>query len=195
MKAVMDWALTLFGITIAIWFIVYVIKVFFGTETYPKELKIALICAMATMLTILGSVKTAQYTNDANAKQQRAADVRKIKQGYYNSFLEALSVKYAQMGMTGKPLAGNDSEFRNANEKFCIEVNRLPLYASQEVVELVNKVASGQVANPEFSKFFELIREDLCTDVYEPFKNLPTIHIQFPNPPVKIGKETCQEMP
>src|SRR5690554_1478819 len=88
-----------------------------------------------------------------DSRLQRNAEARKIKQDYYHMFLEALSIKFSHI---------NSMETEDgilANRKFCVEVNRLPLYASQEVVEFVSQFAGGGKA-PEFTALYEVIRQD-----------------------------------
>jgi hypothetical protein len=110
----------------------------------------------------------------SDAKLQRGAEARKIKQDYYHMFLDAVSTKFSYQ---------NNMESENAvraNQKFCIEFNRLPLYASQEVVEFVNDFAAGGKA-PNFAELYDLIRKDLCSDKYESFQNLSKFNFQIPN--------------
>ncbi len=108
-----------------------------------------------------------------DSKLQRNAEARKIKQDYYHMFLEAVSIKFSHL---------NDMETEEAilaNRKFCIEVNRLPLYASQEVVEFVSQFAGGGKA-PEFTDLYQVIRKDLCSDTYNDFDSLAQFYFQIP---------------
>ena len=92
----------------------------------------------------------------------------------FNYFLEALSVKFSHINnMTTK-------EAIEANKTFCIENNRLPLYASQDIVEMINLFAKGGKP-PEFTELYELVRKDLCSDSYHEFIKLKQIHFQIPN--------------
>ncbi|WP_152028170.1 hypothetical protein [Stutzerimonas stutzeri] len=104
---------------------------------------------------------------------QRNAEARKIKQDYYHMFLEAVSIKFSHINS----MDTEDSIL--ANRKFCIEFNRLPLYASQEVVEFVSRSAGGGKA-PNFTALYEVIRNDLCSDTYNEFNNLSQFHFQIP---------------
>lgn len=111
----------------------------------------------------------------SDAKLQRNAEARKIKQDYYHMFLEALSIKLSDISTM-------DTENAIiANQRFCIEVNRLPLYASQEVVEFVSEFASGRGKSPEFKALYEVIRKDLCSDTYDNFENLSQFYFQIPS--------------
>jgi len=111
-----------------------------------------------------------------DSKLQRNAEAIKIKQDYYHTFLEALSIKFSHLNSVVT------EEAILANQKFCIEINRLPLYASQEVVEFVNNFAGGGNA-PDFKDLYTLIRKDLCSDTYDSFQSLSQIHFQIPNKP------------
>ena len=116
----------------------------------------------------------------SDAKLQRNAEARKIKQDYYHMFLEAVSIKFSHLNKM-------DSEDAIlANQRFCIEVNRLPLYASQKVVEFVSEFAGGGKA-PEFTALYEVIRQDLCSDTYDNFENLSQFYFQVPEE-LKVSK-------
>lgn len=108
-----------------------------------------------------------------DSRLQRNAEARKIKQDYYHMFLEAVSIKFSHINSMGT------EDGILANRKFCIEVNRLPLYASQEVVEFVSRFAGGGKA-PDFTELYEVIRKDLCSDTYDEFKNLSQFYFQIP---------------
>ena len=109
-----------------------------------------------------------------DSRLQRNAEARKIKQDYYHMFLEAVSVKFSHINS----METDDGIL--ANRKFCIEVNRLPLYASQEVVEFVSQFAGGGTP-PNFTALYEVIREDLCSDTYDKFNNLSQFYFQIPS--------------
>ena len=108
-----------------------------------------------------------------DSRLQRNAEARKIKQDYYHMFLEALSIKFSYISS----METEDGIL--ANRKFCIEVNRLPLYASQEVVELVSQFA-GDGKGLGFTALYEVIRNDLCSDTYDEFNNLSQFNFQIP---------------
>lgn len=160
----------LFSITI----IFFSLRIIATTDQFSDNVVIAFIGALAAFFTIIGSIYVAQNTANSNAKQQRDMEVRKLKQEYYHVFLEAMYLKFSNI----KNMDCNETV--EANKRFCIEVNRLPLYASQEVVESINDFAGGG-APPEFSILYELIRKDLCSSTYEQFRNLKKIYFQIPN--------------
>lgn len=108
-----------------------------------------------------------------DSRLQRNAEARKIKQDYYHMFLEAVSIKLSHINRM------ETEEGILANRKYCVEVNRLPLYASQEVVDFVSQSAGGDKA-PEFTALYEIIRKDLCSDTYDEFNNLSQFYFQIP---------------
>lgn len=112
-----------------------------------------------------------RYLSDT--KLQKNSEARKIKQDYYHIFLESLSVKLSHLNKM------HTEDAILANRKFCIEFNRLPLYASQEVVEFLSKNTKDTKAL-EFTELYELIRKDLCSDTYDDFENLLSFPFQIP---------------
>lgn len=146
------------------------------TDCISDNVIIAIIGAITAATTIIGSVFVAQLTASHEAEKQRQIEARNLKREFYNRFLELFSKNMASMN------SGSQEDLK-VNQEFCIEVNRLPLYASQEVVELVNHVASGNAkpGEADFNKLFSAIREDLCSDDYKEFNNLKTINFQIPN--------------
>jgi hypothetical protein len=142
----------------------------------------ALIAAAAGSISIVASVALAAHSAAESAKQKRQQEAREVRRQYFHQFLEVMSRKFAL------DRAGQDSvERQQATSEFCIEVNRLPLYASQNLVEMISRVASGNDPNPDFSKLYSAIRKDLCDDSFEPFENLAEFHFQVPNPPQGRG--------
>jgi len=135
---------------------------------------IAIIGAITASITIIGSVFVAKTTGFYEGQKQRQIETRNLKREFYNQFIEVFT---RNMSINNNP---------EINQNFCIEVNRLPMYASQEVVEFVNEIASKKNAateaetdKAEFAKLFSLIRADLCSDDYKEFTDLKTIYFQF----------------
>jgi hypothetical protein len=190
---IINWVLLILGIAIAIWFLLLLFKVFFVRETYPKEIEIALIGAAATMLTILGAVKTTQDTNASNAALQRAAEVRTIKQQYYTGFFEAFWKK----GIATQMSPNNEQAVIEASTLFSIELGRLPLYASQDFVEFVNrtmKTPNAAAANG-MAKMYELMRADLVCDDYSAFTDLELDTVWLPNSIDSSGQQDESTVP
>ncbi len=191
MTDVIDWGLLILAITIAVWFVILLFKVFFVDKTNPKEIKIALIGVAATVVTILGAVKTAQDTNASNAALQRAAEVRKIKQQYYNAYWEAFWKKHACLNTTP-----NDKQAQlQADLALCMEAGRLPLYASQAFTELVGRTMqnTNEAAKVTIAQMYEVMRDDLASDDYARFKHLKFDYIMFPLPLKSRGVDCTAE--
>lgn len=182
MTKLMQWGsiLLIACVLISLVFIVYslvliVYQYVTVTPELPNNVVVALVGAIAATITIVGSFTVALLTSAATAKQQRNAESRKIKQEYYNVFLESMSKKLSYTNNQ------TSDDAIKVNQEFCTEVNRLPLYASQRVVEHVANLASGGPDNRDFSLLYSLIREDLCNDNYEKFKKLSGFPFQIPN--------------
>jgi len=146
----------------------------------PDSVIVAQIGAMAVVVTVLGSVLVALRTHASIAKQQRAAEVRKTKQQYYNAFFEAFFRKHLSLSVTP-----NNAEARlEADTALCAEAGRLPLYASQEFTELIGKSMEGpkEAAEVTTAKMYQLMREDLVTDDYKAFKDLKFPRMMLPGP-------------
>ncbi len=92
------------------------------------------------------------FSYNNNAKNQRKLYMLQVKREYYNKFIEVLMRKLFYRNY-------ECIESIRANEDFCIEVNRLPLYASKEVIDYVNKIYNGEERSP--IHLLLLIRKDL----------------------------------
>jgi hypothetical protein len=187
MTDVVDWGLLILAIAIASWFVILLFKVFFADKNYPKEIKVALIGAAATVLTILGAVKTTQDTNASSAALQRAAEVRKIKQQYYSGFFEAEWKKKA----VARAMPENKQAMMEATHNFGLELARLPMYASQAFIEAVYSDAKGERPMTA-TDYYELMREDLCSDGYKPFRNLTLDTLFYPDPIDAKGQQRAE---
>lgn len=178
MRDVIDWGLLILAFAIVAWFVILLFKVFFADKTYPKEIKIALIGAAATVLTILGAVKTTRDTNASNAALQRAAEVSRIKQQYYTGFFEAFWKKNIVSHTEPK----NHTAQMEAAYNLSIEYGRLPLYASQDFVEFVCRAVKNPNDVAGLARMYELMRDDLVSDKYSTFKNLKLDTVLLPDP-------------
>lgn len=143
------------------------------------SITIALIAALSAIISIIGSLFVSKQQASDNSRQQRALKIRETKQLFYNQFIEATVLKLANMYKVGS------QEYKDADTKFCMERNRLPLYASQEIVEFVEKVASSAYQNKyeatfDFKTLYELIRKDLLNDELKEFKNLESLSVTLP---------------
>lgn len=128
---------------------------------------VAIIGAITAILSILGSV----FITKLSAKQQKASEIRTLKQEWYNRFLEAFAEKMSYAN-NGTPLP------KNVNAKFCLEFNRLPLYASEEVLNLANSIVENP--NQPIFSLYSAIRKDLCNSKYNDFKSVSKFYFQVP---------------
>jgi hypothetical protein len=145
--------------------------------TYSDPIIISLIGSLTAIATVFSSI----YLNSENARQQRASEVRKMKQDYYHKFKESFLLRLTYI--TNQ----NSKEFIEADKTFCIERNRLPLYASQEIIEYVDKVASGKLQNADFKTLFEIMRMDLKNEQFDEFKNLKELSVTLPAQATRLG--------
>ena len=152
-------------------FLIYAVKANKSVSaTFNDTIIIALIGALTAFATVFSSI----YLNTQNAKQQRAVEVRKMKQEFYHKLNEAMLLKLTFLNNQGS------KEFFEADLNLCKEKNRLPLYASQEVVEFFEQLANENSPNSDFKTFFEMIRKDLINEDLEKFKDLHKLSFTFP---------------
>lgn len=144
---------------------------------------ISLIGALTAIITVIGSVYVNQLLTTENAKQQRAVEIRKIKQEYYHRFTESFLLRIAYL------LNQKSIEFKEADKTFCLEKNRLPLYASQEIVEYVEEVADGKNLTADFKTLFEMIRKDLKNDDFADFDKLKHLSVTLPAESTRLGSK------
>lgn len=139
-----------------------------------ENVVIALIAATATVFTIIGSIVATKMTNNAQLKQQRIEAVREMKRTYYNQLVETFTDK---LQYSNKP---DSVEKVEANMKFMVEANRLPLYASQDMVKFINdtKVPHNTRSSAEF---FNIMREDLCSNDFIEFNGLNDVSMSISN--------------
>lgn len=144
------------------------------------KIVIALIGSLTAIITVVGSIYINKQLSNENAKQQRAVEVRKMKQDYYHRFTESFLLRITFS------LNETSPEFLEADKIFCIEKNRLPLYASQQVVELIEKVANGK-SDADFKLLFEMIRKDLKNDEFKDFTDLNELSVTLPTKATRLG--------
>lgn len=136
-------------------------------EWDKTKIAVAVITAVATVLTVVGSIAIAFMTNNAQIEQQRFEEAREVKRTYYNQFIEAYTNK---LQFVDKP---DSPEKVEAEMAFVLEVNRLPLYASQEMVEFVNSMWDHKTATlTSTNEFYDIMRRDLCSDEFFSFEGL-----------------------
>jgi len=89
---------------IATLFVVLLGRIVLDPGSFSEGIVIAMIGAASAIITILGSVLTTQLSNKAKAEQQLSAEVRKIKQEYYNKFIQVFSEKMSHLHSLEKTL-------------------------------------------------------------------------------------------
>ena len=155
------------------------------------EVKVALITMIGVCITVFGSIVATNYVNKGQLEQQRIDAVREMKQTYYNQLIEATTTwqEYAQ-----KP---DSVEKAEAKMKFMEEANRVPLYASQEMVEFMEKIKDPKVAkDTSMTDFFIIMRADLCSDDFEDFSEIETVNMAISDIVVvkdSTGKQKIQK--
>ena len=175
------WPLILFVITLIL-LIFYTIELNKGTpDTVDEKIIISLIGSLTAIITVIGSIYVNKLLSNENSKQQRALEIRKTKQAYYHEFTESFLLRMAYLPNQ------KSKEFKDADKTFCIEKNRLPLYASQELIEYVDEVASGKSLTADFKTLFELIRKDLLNDELKEFDNLISLSVTLPSEETRQG--------
>lgn len=137
------------------------------------EIIVAIIAAIGVWATVVGSIRTTNTTNKAQLEAQRIEAVRNMKRTYYASFIDAYTKKMEYVFMP------DCIEKAESNMRFVEEATRLPLYASQAVVELIERIKTASPIDPK--ELFELIRADLCSNAFEPFDGLDSFIITLPD--------------
>ena len=104
------------------------------------EIIVALIAAGATVLTIIGSIVAVKVTSNSQIKEQKIIADREMKRKYYNAFIEAFTQKLFYIN---KP---DCMEKIEAEMTFVLEANRLPLYASEEMIQFIERIKNSTIA-------------------------------------------------
>ena len=174
------WPLILFVIAIIVLITYTIVLNSIMPDTIDDKIVISLIGSLTAIITVIGSIYVNKLLSNENSRQQRALEIRKTKQEYYHKFTESYLLRMAYFPNQ------KSNEFKEADQKFCIEKNRLPLYASQELIEYVDEVQSGELVNAPFTTLFELIRKDLLNDELKEFQKLKIINVTLPFQNLKI---------
>jgi hypothetical protein len=148
-------ALSLFSIAISFLYLIY--KNHAALD--DPRLFVVFVAAITTIVTTLGSSYIAGFNAKQKFEQDRSTESRKLKIDYYNKFLDALTLKMS------------DPHDTDINKSFCMEKNRLPLCASTQVVELVEKVPTGKTTIVDL---YVEIRKDLATSEFSDLSDLQT---------------------
>lgn len=175
LKKHLDIFLRILAIIIFIMMIIMLYKI--TNSNISDNVAITLITSLGILLTIIGSITIVQMTSKSNLKEQRAMDIRKIKLKYYHKFMESYNNKLMYSSELTKNNLSIQKKLAKLDEAFNLEVNRLPLYASQEVVEFIeNAKDTTDNKDTTFGKMYELIRKDISNDEFNEFEKLNISH-------------------
>lgn len=140
------------------------------------EIIVALIAAGATVLTIIGSIVAVKVTSNSQIKEQKIAADREMKRKYYNAFIEAFTKKLFYIN---KP---DCMEKIEAEMTFVLEANRLPLYASEEMIQFIERIRNPQIAKEtKMEELLVILRKDLCENSFDNFSDIKEITLTMPN--------------
>ena len=140
------------------------------------EIIVALIAAGATVLTIIGSIVAVKVTSNSQIKEQKIAADREMKRKYYNAFIEAFTKKLFYIN---KP---DCMEKIEAEMTFVLEANRLPLYASEEMIQFIERIKNSTIAKEtKMEEFLVILRKDLCENSFDNFSDIKKITLVMPN--------------
>ena len=140
------------------------------------EIIVALIAAGATVLTIIGSIVAVKVTSSSQIKEQKIAADREMKRKYYNAFIEAFTKKLFYIN---KP---DCMEKIEAEMTFVLEANRLPLYASEEMIQFIERIKNPQIAKEtKMEELLVILRKDLCENSFDNFSDIKEITLTMPN--------------
>ena len=140
------------------------------------EIIVALIAAGATVLTIIGSIVAVKVTSNSQIKEQKIAADREMKRKYYNAFIEAFTKKLFYIN---KP---DCMEKIEAEMTFVLEANRLPLYASEEMIQFIERIKNPQIAKEtKMEELLVILRKDLCENSFDNFSDIKEITLTMAN--------------
>lgn len=140
------------------------------------EIQVAIITVVGVLLTIIGSIVATNLTNNSQLEQQRVDAIREMKRTYYNQLTEAYTEKLMYIN---KPESVEKVE---AEMRFVKEASRVPLYASQEMVEFMENIKDPEIAkNASTAEYYRIMRKDLASCDFKNFDNLIEISIPIPN--------------
>lgn len=136
----------------------------------------ALIAAGTTVLTIIGSIVAVKVTSNSQIKEQKIVADREMKRKYYNAFIETFTQKLFYIN---KP---DCMEKIEAEMTFVLEANRLPLYASEEMIQFIERIKNPPIAKEtKMEEFLVILRKDLCENSFDIFSDIKEISLTMPN--------------
>lgn len=154
--------------------LVYTVDVLAKKDYITDKVLIALIASLSAILTITGSVFTNKFLTNEQLRKEKSMEFLKIKREFYSEYVELFLMRITYMNSR---LLWTDEAMEN-ERKLLINKMRLPLYASQDLIEFFERSYLGKT---DFSEFFELIRRDLSNSNITEFKNLKQISVHLPN--------------
>ena len=99
-----------------------------------------------------------------------------MKRKYYNAFIEAFTQKLFYIN---KP---DCMEKIEAEMTFVLEANRLPLYASEEMIQFIERIKNSTIAKEtKMEEFLVILRKDLCENSFDNFSDIKKIALVMPN--------------
>ena len=136
---------------------------FISMET---EIIVAIIAASATVMTIIGSIIATQMTTNAQLREQQIASNREMKRNYYAKFIDAFTKK---LFYADKP---DCVEKVMAEMEFVLEANKLPMFASEEMLQFIEKMKNPKAAqDTPVGEFLKILRNDLCENDFNKLSN------------------------
>ena len=150
---------------------------FISMET---EIIVAIIAASATVMTIIGSIIgsiiATKMTTNAQLREQQIASNREMKRNYYAKFIDAFTKK---LFYADKP---DCVEKVMAEMEFVLEANKLPMYASEEMLQFIEKMKNPKAAqDTPVGEFLKILRNDLCENDFNKLSNQTELSLTVPN--------------
>lgn len=153
------------------------------------EIQVAIIMVIGVFVTVVGSIKATNLINNGQLEQQRVEAVREMKMKYYNQLTETFAEK---LMYTNLP---DSIEKVEAEIRFLKEANRVPLYASQEMVQFIENMKNPEIAkSTKTSEYYKIMRKDLSSSDFEDFKNSMSMSISIPNKVIVTGSTGDKEI-
>lgn len=140
------------------------------------EIIVAIIAALATILTIVGSFFVTKMTSNSQLKEQQISADREMKRVYYTKFVDAFSRKLFYIN---KP---DCTEKTEAEMDFALEANKLPMYAFEEMLLFIENIKDPQKAlDTDITDFLMILRNDLCENTFTKLPSDVKISLTIPN--------------
>lgn len=153
------------------------------------EIQVAIIAVVGVIFTIIGSIIATNLTNNSQLEQQRIDSIREMKRTYYNQLTEAYTEKLMYIN---KP---DSIEKIEAEIRFLKESNRVPLFASQEMVEFMEKIKNPEIAKKTSTgEFYLIMRKDLASSDFKNFDAPIELSISIPNKVIVTNEKGIKKL-